>query len=98
MNRDIFRRNVRYTHRFGSLEQRADPLGTETFQPKFPERPDELRSAPITVQQFGERMTYPPRSAICKPSGGLASLSGPAPDLAQDVANPVPASTRKRFR
>jgi hypothetical protein len=95
MNRDIFNRGPRMTHKFGETERRNDPLGARTFdlpRPTFPRQ----RSAPVTVHQHGEHRYFDARSPVQKPSGGLASLSGPAPDLPGMVAAPIPVSTRRR--
>lgn len=100
MKRDIFRRGNRMVHKFGEIEGKDDPLfgsHSSKFEPQFPVGIGEHRSPPITSKQYGEHdMFSPSRSQIQKPGGGLASFSGPKPDLAELVAAPVPVGTKKR--
>jgi hypothetical protein len=98
MNRDIFSRPFRMTHKFGDLEAQADPLQQRTFEPKFPVRPDQLRSSPITRETHGELRNNwsKPKSTISKPNGSLADFGGYDNDNAQRIASPIPASTVKR--
>lgn len=95
MNRDIFKRQTRMTHKFGELEKISDPLGSNTFQPVIPVFPTQ-QSGPLTIKTHGEHCYYGQRSAVQKPSGKLASLDGPAPDHSSDVAIQIPAGTKKR--
>ena len=97
MKRDIFRRGVRMQHHFGTLEQRNDPLGTETFDFKPPVRPDQTTSPPIDVRTHGERQYFPPRSAVVKPTGDAASFGGYVPDVAENMARPIPVGTKRRL-
>src|SRR5580658_8382057 len=98
MKREIFRRGVRMTHQFGTLETRDDPFfGTPTFDPRFPERVDAHRSAPLEIGTHGEHRMYPARSAVVKPNGQAASLSGPAPDLPEMFGAPIPVGTKRRL-
>jgi len=102
MKREIFRRGVRMTHQFGTLEGRDDPFfGTPTFDPRFPERVDALSkpgaSPPLEIGTYGEHRYAPARSAVVKPNGQAASLSGPAPDLPEFLARPVPVGTKRRL-
>ncbi len=99
MKRDIFRRGVRMVHHFGTLEERNDPWGTSTFDPRFPERVDELSKPghPCEIQQYGEHFYSPERSAVVKPNGQAASLNGPVPDIAEQFARPVPVGTKRRL-
>jgi hypothetical protein len=100
MKRDIFRRAVRMTHKFGAIEGDSDPLygRGHVFEPQFPERPDQLSSRPITIQQQGEyRYFSQPGSAVAKPNGQLASINGPAPDYADALASPIPVGTSQRL-
>ena len=93
---DNFRRAVRFTHKFEGLTQ-DNPWGTPTWQMEAPIRPNERRSAQAHVQTHGE-YSYPERkSPVCKPGGGYASINGPHPDIADDIASPVPQSTSKRL-
>ncbi len=103
MNRDIFKRGIRFTHKFGGIEQIDDPLGRRTFDFKAEQertRVSELSkpAQQCTVQQYGEYAGPwgEPRSPVQLPSGRLASTNGPEPDEARMYAVPVPASTRKR--
>lgn len=97
MKREIFRRAVRMTHQFGTLEGRDDPFfGTPSFDPRFPERVDAHRSAPLEIGTHGEHRAYPARSAVVKPNGQAASLSGPTPDLPQMCAVPIGVGTKAR--
>jgi hypothetical protein len=101
MKRDIFRRGVRMQHHYGTLEQRNDPLGTETFEFNPPVRVDSLskRAAmgPIEIRDKGEHLWREPRSAVVKPNGKAASFQGPAPDLAEEFARPIPVGTKRRL-
>ena len=96
MKREIFRRGVRMTHTFGELEGRSDPLGSGTFDPKFPERVDTLCSKPLESKSLGEHQYRPASSPVCKPNGGCASINGPAPDYSEMFAHPIPVGTKKR--
>jgi hypothetical protein len=100
MKRDIFRRGVRMTHKFGEIEGRSDPVyGNEgVFDPKFPVSPTQQHSPPLTIQSHGEfRYFSEPGSAVAKPTGSLASLNGPQPDYAGAIAFPIPMGTRQRL-
>src|SRR3974390_2877464 len=97
MQRDIFRRGVRMSHAFGSLEKVRDPLDSATFKDNFPERLDQLRSAPLEVQSHGEYRYRMASSPIVKPAGGHASMQGRTPDVAQDIAMPMPVGTKRRL-
>lgn len=101
MKREIFRRGVRMQHQFGDLEGRNDPLGQGTFDPRFPERVSDLSKAgasrPLEVQREGERFYRDSPSPVCKPGGGYASLNGPAPDLPQVLAMPMPVGSKRRL-
>lgn len=96
MKREIFRRGVRMTHPFGTLEECSDPWGTRTFDPRFPERVDQLHSPPAEIHQYGERFYAPERSAVIKPTGAAASLNGPSPDIPELIARPIPIGTKRR--
>jgi len=96
MRRDIFRRGVRMQHFFGTLEQTEDPLDRATFDPRFPERINQLRSPPITAQAEGEHRPFGARSAIVKPSGRPASASGPRPDPAAFIIERATLGTARR--
>lgn len=98
MLRDIFRRGNRMQFKFGEAEKIDDPLGRNTFEPKFPMFGSPAhKGESVTVDKFGTHdMFSPSRSPIQKPGGRLASLNGPAPDYAELCGAPVPASTSKR--
>ena len=96
MKRDVFRRPTNMTHKFGQTERINDPLGASTFEFKTPVFPVQ-RSGPCTIQEYGVHDVFSPsRSPIQTPSGRLASLNGPAPDMAESIAAPIPVSTKKR--
>ena len=99
MKRDIFRRNVRYQHQFGSLETVNDPWGTQTFEPEWPKRVDRLSGGgkPCEISEYGEHFYAPERSAVIKPSGEHASLNGPVPDIAELIGRPIPVGTKRRY-
>jgi hypothetical protein len=102
VKREIFRRGVRMTHQFGTLEGRDDPFfGTPTFDPRFPERVDDLgksgASPPLEIGTYGEHRAYPARSAVVKPNGEAASLSGPAADRPEFFGAPIPVGTKRRL-
>jgi hypothetical protein len=95
MKRDIFSRAPRFTHKFGELEERSDPMQKNTFNfpsPKFPQS----KSRQLHVQQHGEYSYRPESSPVCKANGGYATLNGPAPDHAEEAARPIPVGTKKR--
>lgn len=102
MKRDIFRRGIQMTHKFGELETMDDPNGGQTFDfyaQQKRTRVSELsnNTSPVTVQRHGEHQMFnPPRSPVCKPGGGYASIAGPAPDWAEAAAATTPVSTKKR--
>jgi hypothetical protein len=97
MNRDIFRRPMRMTHKFGETERINDPLGVNTFEFKGPMPSSARRSAPVTVQQQGQHDVFnPPRSPVQTPGGRITSVNGPAPDMAEAIGAPMPVSTKKR--
>jgi hypothetical protein len=95
MKRDIFCRGVRMQHEFGATEARNDPMSSGTFKPEFPVFPKH-RSAPITVQEYGEHRYFEPSSPIQKPGGGFASINGPATDRAAQCAIVIPVGTKGR--
>lgn len=98
MKRDVFRRPQRMVFKFGETERANDPLGSASFDfaGKHMLMPGQGRSAPSTVQKDGEHQWSPPRSPIQKPSGRMASICGPSPDVANVIAYQVPDSTKKR--
>jgi len=100
MKREIFRRGVRMQHPFGELESRSDPLGSQSFDPRFPKSVQNLSrrgaSPPLSVQTHGQHDYRPDSSPVCKPGRGVASANGPSPDVAMDVAMPVPIGTTRR--
>lgn len=89
-------------HKFGETEQMNDPIQRNTFD--FAEdqrcvRPERLSEFghSCEVQQYGEHeMFNPARSPVQKPNGQFASNNGPAPDMAEGIAAPIPFSTKKR--
>ena len=102
MKRDIFRRGVRMQHQFGDTEKINDPLGVQTFdQTYFPLPGPGMKSLStqgksVEVQQYGEYSYREPSSPIQKPSGGMATNQGPAPDVAQIFGFPIPVGTKRR--
>lgn len=99
IKREIFRRGVRFQHQFGTLEERNDPWGTRTFDPRFPERVDELskHGHACEIQDYGEHFYALERSAVVKPTGEAASLNGPVPDIAEQLGRPIPVGTKRRI-
>lgn len=98
MKREIFSRPTRFIHKFGETEARDDPMERHTFEFKGPENPNGGgRSAPCEVQTYGETGYRPASSPVQKPGGGFATLDGPALDLAEDFARPVPVGTKRRL-
>lgn len=98
LKRDIFHRGTRMTHRFGP-ETEDDPIATRsTFRPDVPTFPDS-GSRPFSVKAQGDYRYCEPLSPIVKANGGRkASLNGPAPDAASEMAATPPAGTVKRKR
>ena len=99
IRKDIFRRGVRMTHRFGETEKQSDPFGSGTFEAPWPMRVDELNKGghPLEVGADGEHAYRPFSSPIQKPDGSLASVNGPAPDAPQIFGMPVPVGTKRRI-
>jgi hypothetical protein len=93
------------THQYGTLEEVNSPFfGPGTFEPPWPKRVDALgtpgvdgRGKPCEVQEYGEHFYSPERSAVTKENGRNASLNGPAPDMAEAIARPIPVGTKRRF-
>ena len=105
MKRDIFCRGVRMQHQFGGLETRNDPLEQQTFDPPWPKRVQHLSEQngssrelrDLYVQRDGQYGYRDEPAAVCKPYGGYATLDGPKPDVAQDIAMPIPVGTKRRY-
>lgn len=94
--KELFRRGVRMTQRFGENVTADDPLGTSTFDIPRPLPGSSNRTSAIHVQQQGEHRWDKPASPITKPTGANASIDGPAPDNAEFFGAPIPMSTKKR--
>jgi hypothetical protein len=94
LKRGWFSRGVRMTHRFGESTN-DDVLGGGTFDPQIPVFPDNC-SPSLLRKKLGEYSYDEPLSPVVKPSGVRASMNGPKPDHASEVAAVTPASTRKR--
>lgn len=101
IQRDIFARGVRMQHKFEQLVDRADPLGTQTFDAPWPKRVDDLSKRapghPCTSQQYGQHNYRPDPSPVVKPNGQCARSDGPAPDLAMQLGMPIPVGTKRRL-
>jgi hypothetical protein len=99
IQRDIFARGVRMTHKFDELIGRSDPLGMETFDVPRPMRVDQLSqgTGPSTSQQYGQHNYRPDPSPVVKPSGQCAHSDGPSLDTAMVVGMPVPVGTKRRL-
>ena len=96
MKREIFLRPTRMTHKFGATERVNDPLGDSTFDFKPPVFPAQ-RSGAVDVHAHGEHRVFDrARSPVEKFVGGAATLEGPAPSWAENLAAPIPARTKKR--
>ena len=104
MKREWFRRGVRMQHQFGETEKINDPMGTQTFElphaffnrPGMRDLSDMPAVGPCEIQQYGEHHYREPPSPIQKPSGAMASMRGPAPDIAQIFGMPWPVGTKRR--
>ena len=97
LKREIFMRPVRMTHRFGDGD---DPIQSgEWFNAPYP---DGIKSVNLngkgrfSNQTDGLRVYTAPLSPIDKFKDGKASLAGPRMDMADEMADPVPASTMPR--
>ena len=103
MKRDFFRRGVRMQHQYGDTERINDPLGHSTWEPPdFPLPGSGVKRLsgtgyPCEVQEKGEHQYRDSSSPIQKPSGGMASIQGPAPDMAQIFGMPWPVGTKRRI-
>lgn len=97
MKKEWFRRPFRMVHRFHEGEREDTPLGLSIFDPEVPISPNKLRSKPLSVQRHGEYRCLDPMSPIVSTKNGkVASMNGPSPDLADPIAQTIPASTVKR--
>jgi hypothetical protein len=97
IKRDIFNnRGNRMQHRFGRLTD-DDPLSGDTFDPQFPVFPEQNSKGLMAKRHGLYRESPRPLSPVVKPDGsGRASFNGPKPDVADAVAMPLPANTKKR--
>lgn len=96
MKRNIFRRGVQMTHRFGPTENDEPFVPQSTFDIQAPVSPKKHSSKPLDIQTHGEYRYTPILSPVVKPNKTLASLNGPSPDLVDCVEMEVPANTKKR--
>lgn len=99
MKRDMFKRPTRMVHHFGATEKINDPLGANTFDYKPPMAGSNMpgSSPGFSVQSKGVHdMFSPVRSPVQKPNGKFASINGPEPDYTEQIAAPIPVSTKKR--
>ena len=97
LKREIFARHTRFTHRFGDTDDPAQ--GNEYFDMKYLNGIKEANlngKGRFTGQEKGLHTYTKPLSPIDKFSGSKASLSGPSMDMADEMADPVPASTMPR--
>lgn len=94
LSKDWFQRGVRMTHRFGELSP-GDPIGTGTFEVKLPYF-GEQSSPSATKAKQGQHDYYSPLSPVVKPNGVRAAYNGPQVDIAEELAYPTPAGTKKR--
>lgn len=95
LKKEIFRRGVRMTQKFDQLVN-DDPLqADQAFDAGFPVM-GQRRSRPLEIGKDGQHRFDASLSPVVKPNGERASINGPAPDYADNVAMPIPASTKKR--
>lgn len=96
MKKEMFRRPTRMVHRFGELEGEG-PLDGQRFDAEIPRSPRVRSSPALSIKRQGEHRWVDPMSPVVKPGGvKRASLNGPAPDVPDMLAQPIPASTKKR--
>ena len=97
LKKEMFMRPNRMTHRFGKND---DPLQSgEYFEAPYPNGIKEANlngKGRFGIKEKGLHVYTQPLSPIAKFSGENASLSGPAMDMADKMADPVPASTEMR--
>lgn len=97
LKREMFLRPNRMTHRFGKSD---DPLqANEYFEAPYPNGIKEANlngKGRYGIKENGLHVYTKPFSPIAKFSGDNASLSGPRMDVADEMADPVPASTMPR--
>lgn len=97
MKKEWFRRGTRMVHRFQQCEAYGDYLDNATFDLGAPISPSQRHSKSLTVQRFGEYRYLDPLSpVVSSKTGREASLNGPAPDVADPVAQTIPVGTVKR--
>ena len=97
LKKEMFMRPNRMTHRFG---EKDDPIQSgEYFEAPYPNGIKSVNmngKGRFSGKTKGLRVYTPPFSGVDKAKGGLASFSGPAMDIADEISDPVPASTLMR--
>lgn len=98
LKREMFLRGVRMVHRFGDPDDQNVMGQSEYFDFKGPKLPksDKMPSQRLNIQSHGLHAWTRPQSGVTKARGGKASLSGPALDVADAMAETAPTSTKKR--
>ena len=103
LKRDIFLRDNAMTQRFGSATD-DDPMRSaseSSFDWKIPVSIKATSSSGAKgklggASKNGLSRFQPALSPVDKFRGGRASLSGPKPDYADEIANRIPMSTKAR--
>ena len=97
LKREMFMRPNRMTHRFGDGD---DPLQAgQYFDAPYPNGIKEANlngKGAFNGKTKGLHVYTKPMSPIDKFKDGKASLSGPRMDMADEMADPIPASTMPR--
>ena len=97
LKKEMFARPNRMTHRFGKDD---DPMQeSEYFDAPYPDGIKTVNAngkGRFNGKSRGLHVYTEPLSPIAKASGGNASLSGPRLDMADEMADPMPASTMQR--
>jgi hypothetical protein len=97
IKKELFNRGVRMQHKFGDLVDRGDPIQKDTFDPMFPRSLSTRHGNELHQYQKGEHSYREDPSPVVTPSGRRASFNGPSPDVAEEIARPIPVGTKRRF-
>lgn len=97
LKKEMFARHVRFQHRFGDTD---DPfMSGAYFDAPYP---DGIKSVNMngkgafSGKQHGLQVLTEPMSGVDKFKGGKASLSGPKPDVPDEIGERIPVSTARR--
>lgn len=97
LKKEIFARAVRFQHRFGDGD---DPfMSGQYFDAPYPNGIKTVNAngaGAFNGKQKGLQVYTEPMSGVDKFKGGKASLSGPKPDVPDEIAERPPVSSMRR--